>query len=92
MLYCLFIAFDSFFVIELILIDITEVIIGIAISRVDFYGFLIPFNALINFIELLIDNGSVIIGRMILRIALNTFAVILKRLNIVTHIIICDPH
>lgn len=62
MLHCLFIVVDGFFVIASLFIDISEAVVGVAVTGVDFDGLLIPFDGFFNLFLSLVDARCVVVG------------------------------
>ena len=92
MFYSFFEIFDGFLIIKLALIDVPQIIVGIAVSRVDFDGLFIPFNGFFQFIHFFVENGCVVVSTMIFRIAFDTFSIICQGLLFISHIIIGNTY
>ena len=89
MLYCSFIVFDRLFVIFLILINISQVVICVAVTRIDLNGLFIPLYSLFNIVLSLVNDGSIIVRSVVLWVCLNSLSIIANSLHILFHIIIC---
>lgn len=88
MLYCIFIAFDGFFILSLIFIDVAQVVISITIPWIGLDGLFVPMNGIIYLFLPLKHDSHVIVGTVILVVGPNTFHVVFQGVVVLSEFII----
>jgi len=84
----LFVALDCLLIVPLVLVDVSEVIIGIAIPGVDLDGFFVPIYSLLSFAHAFVYNCNVVVSRVVLGVGSYAFLVVTECLIVLSFLII----
>ena len=92
MLHCTAIALDSFVIFSSVFIDISKVIVSIAVAWIDLYRLFVPLNCTLYIIPCFEDNSIVIVGTVVGWVELYTLLIILASLVIFFYLTIANSH
>ena len=92
MLNCLFVALNSFLVLRLVLVDVGQVVVGVAVAGVHLDGLLVPLDGLVSVVLSLVDDCSVVVGAVILGVSIDGLLVVLECEFVFPHVVVGDAH
>ena len=81
---------DSLIILSVIFVDVAEVVVGIAVARVNLSSLLIPLDRLLNLISRLTHDGQVVVRAVILRIKFHALLIGPLSFRVLLHIVIGD--
>ena len=90
MLNCLFVALNRFLILGLVLVDVGQVVVGVAVAGVHLDGFLVPLDGLVSVFLPLVDDGGVIVGTVVLGVGVDGLLVVLQGEFIFPLVVVCD--
>ena len=76
----------------LVFVDISQVVVGIAVARIGHNSFLVPLNSLIYFIFPFVNDCCIVVGTIIFWIVLDALLVVFKSCFVLFQVIVGDPH
>ena len=92
MLNCLFVALNSFLVLRLVLVDVGQVVVGVAVAGVNLDGLLVPLDGLVSVVLSLVDDCSVVVGAVVLGVSIDGLLVVLESEFVFPHVVVGDAH
>jgi hypothetical protein len=76
----------------LVLVDVSEVVVGVAVAGVYLNGFFVPICGLGDVVPAFVDNCHVVVSAKILRVFLNAHLIVFDGVIVLFHFIIGDAN
>lgn len=90
MLNCLFVALNSFLILGLVLVDVGQVIVGVAVTGVHLDGSLVPLDGLVKVVLPLVYDCGVVVCAVVLGVGVDCLLVVLEGEFIFPHVVVGD--
>ena len=88
----LFIVFNGFLVLRLVLVDVGQVVVGVAVAGVHLDGLLVPLDCLVSVVLSLVDDCSVVVGAVVLGVSIDGLLVVLNGHSIFSFLIVGNSY
>ena len=74
----------------LIFIDVSQVIVSVAVAWIDSYCFFVPLDGFGGSVGGFVNNSYIVIGAKVVRVVIDTHLIVLEGVVIVFHFVIGD--